>query len=98
MSWSVSACGPASQIAEQLEQQFSKIRCHEPEQQVVEVARKLVATALSTTDPDKPLRISGSGSLGFKKWGSGLDHATDPHVGPFHSFDLKIEPIHFTVG
>jgi len=97
MSWSVRACGPARQIAEQLEQQFSEIRCYEPEQRVVESARKLIANALLATEPDKPVRVVGSGSLGFQKWGQGFDHPTDPHVGPYHSFDLKIEPIHFTV-
>lgn len=98
MSWSVSACGPSSKIAEQLEQQFSKINCTDPgEQATVQNVRSLVAQTLTTIDPDKVVNVSASGSMGYQKWGSGIKHATDPHVGPYQSVDLKISPIHFSV-
>jgi hypothetical protein len=98
MSWSVSACGPSSKIAGQLEQQFSNINCSDPgEQETVQNVRALVAQTLTTIDPEKPVQVSASGSMGYRKWGAGLKHATEPHEGAFQSVDLKISPIHFSV-
>lgn len=98
MSWSVSACGPANKIAEQLEQQFSKINLTDPgEQETVQHVRALVTQTLTTIDPDKPVQINAFGSMGYQHWGAGLKHATDPHTGPFQHVDLKISPIHFSV-
>jgi Rod binding domain-containing protein len=90
MSWSVSACGLASKLAEQLEQQFSKINCSDPgEQQTVQNVRTLVAQTITTIDPDKPVTVSASGSMGYKDYSS--------KSGPYQSVDLKISPIHFSV-
>ncbi len=98
MSWSVSASGPAHKAAEQLEQQFSKINCSDPgEQETVQNVRALVAQTLSTIEPDKPVNVAASGSMGYKKWGDGIGHPDNPHVGPYQSVDLKISPIHFSV-
>jgi hypothetical protein len=95
MSWSVSACGPASKIAEQLEQQFSKIKCTDPgEQETVQNVRKVVAQTVATIDPDKVVNVTASGSMGYKEWSS---QVTRPHIGPYQSVDLKISPIHFSV-
>ena len=97
MSWSVSACGPAGQIAAQLEQQFSKINCTDPgEQETVQNVRALVAQTIATIDPAKPVNVTASGSMGYAHWGAGIGHATDPHNGPYQSVDLKISPIHFS--
>ena len=85
MSWSVSACGPAVKAAEQLEQQFEKIKLSDPgEQETVQKVRALVSQTLATIDPEKPVSVSASGSMGY-------------HVGPYQSVDLKIWPIHFSV-
>jgi hypothetical protein len=90
MSWSVSACGPAAKAAEQLEQQFARISMNdEGEQQTVQNVRGLVAQTLSTIEPERPVRISASGSMGFGNW--------HDKTSPYQSVDLKIEPIHFTV-
>jgi hypothetical protein len=95
MSWSISASGPANKVAVQLEQQFTNINCSDPgEQATVQNVRALVAQTLSTIDPDKPVQVTGSGSMGYKEWSS---QSTRPHVGPFQSVDLKISPIHFSV-
>lgn len=95
MSWSVSACGPASQIAEQLEQQFEKIKMKDSgEQETVNNTRALIAQTLKTIEPTKPVNVSASGSMGYRKWSS---QVTVPHEGPFQSVDLKIAPIHFSV-
>jgi len=68
MSWSVSACGPASKIAEQLEQQFSKINLTDPgEQETVQHVRALVAQTLTTIDPEKAVQVSASGSMGSSR-------------------------------
>ena len=89
MSWSVSACGPAAKAAEQLEQQFTKINCTDPgEQETVQKVRALVAQTLATIEPEKIMRVSASGSMGFKDWQN--------KTGPYQSVDLKIEPIHFS--
>ena len=89
MSWSVSACGPASKVAEQLEQQFERVNMNDKgEQETVQHARKLVAQTLATIEPDKIMRISASGSIGFKDWQN--------KAGAYQSVDLKIEPIHFS--
>ncbi len=94
MSWSVSACGPAAKAAEQLEQQFDKIKLTDPgEQATVQNLRALVAQTLATIDPEKPVSVSASGSMGYKKWGT----SKEPNEGPFQSVDLKISPIHFSV-
>ena len=98
MSWSVSACGPANKIAEQLEQQFSKIYLNDPgEQETVQHVRALVAQTLTTIDPEKPVQVSASGSMGYAHWRAGHKHATDTHTGPYQSVDLKISPIHYSV-
>jgi len=87
MSWSVSACGPANQIAEQLEQQFEKIKMNDPgEQETVNNTRALIAQTLKTIEPTKPVNVSASGSMGYRT-----------HEGPYQSVDLKIAPIHFSV-
>jgi hypothetical protein len=89
MSWSVCACGPAPKIAEQLEQQFERVNMNDKgEQETVQHARKLVAQTLATIEPEKIMRVSASGSIGFKDWQN--------KTGPYQSVDLKIEPIHFT--
>ena len=94
MSWSVSACGPAVKAAEQLEQQFEKIKLTDPgEQETVQKVRALVSQTLATIDPEKPVSVSASGSMGYKEW----CQSTRPHVGPYQSVDLKISPIHFSV-
>jgi len=95
MSWSVSACGPAAKAAEQLEQQFTKIKCSDKgEQETVQNVRALVSQTLATIDPEKPVIVTASGSMGYKEWSS---QSTRPHVGPYQSVDLKISPIHFSV-
>lgn len=90
MSWSVAASGPAAKVAEQLEQQFGVIKMNdEGEQETVQNVRTLIAQTLSTIDPEKPVRVSASGSMGFKDWTN--------KTGAHQSVDLKIEPIHFSV-
>jgi hypothetical protein len=89
MSWSVSACGPASKIAEQLEQQFQRINMNDKgEQETVRLVHDLVLQTLATITPEKVMRVIASGSMGFKDWQNKID--------PYQSVDLKIEPIHFT--
>ena len=89
MSWSVNACGPAAQIAEQLEQQFQRINMSDPgEQATVQNVRVLVKQTLETIDPAKPVSVTGSGSMGYKNYTT--------KEGPYQSFDLKIAPIHFS--
>ncbi len=96
MSWSVSACGPASQIAEQLEQQFERIKLNDAgEQETVQKIRAVIAQTIGTIDPAKPMNITASGSMGYNKWGWG-DGGTKVSQGPYQSVDLKISPIHFT--
>jgi hypothetical protein len=90
MSWSVAASGPAAKVAEQLEEQFSRIKMNdEGEQETVQGVRRLVAQTLGTFDSDKPISVAASGSMGFKHWQN--------KTGPYQSVDLKIAPIHFTV-
>lgn len=90
MSWSVSSCGPAAKVVEQLEQQFNSIKMPDQgEQDTVDAVHIVVARTLRTFDPEKPVRVSASGSMGFKEW--------DKKTSPYQSVDLKIEPIHFTV-
>ena len=89
MSWSVSACGPATTIAEQLEQQFKRVNMNDKgEQETVQNVRELVAQTLATIEPEKIVRVSASGSMGFKDW--------QKKTGAYQSVDLKIEPIHFS--
>jgi hypothetical protein len=89
MSWSVSACGPAAKVAVQLEQQFSTIKMNDAgEQETVQNTRTLFAQTLATFSPERPVRASASGSMGFKDWGAKTE--------PYQSVDLKIEPIHFS--
>ena len=91
MTWSVYACGPALKIAEQLEQQFERVNMNDKgEQETVQYARKLVAQTLATIEPEKIMRVSASGLMGFKDW------QNKNKTGPYQSVDLKIEPIHFT--
>jgi len=94
MSWSVSASGAASKVAEQLEKQFAKINCTDPgEQETVQNVRKVVSQTLATIDPEKPVDVTASG-MGYKEWSS---ESTRPHVGPYQRVDLKISQIHFSV-
>ena|SRR5208282_3778476 len=97
MSWSVSACGPASKIADQLEQQFERVNMTGQlaklydttgEQETVWHARKLIAQTLATIEPEKIMRVSASGSMEFMDWHN--------KTGAYQSVDLKIEPIHFS--
>jgi len=89
MSWSVSACGPAQKIAEQLEQQFQRIQMNDKgEQETVQRVRELIAQTLETFDREKILRVNAFGSMGFRDW----QHKT----GAFQNVDVKIEPIHFS--
>ena len=90
MSWSVSASGQAAKAAEQLEQQFERIKMNdEGEQETVQHVRKLVAQTLATIEPDKLISVAASGSMGFNDW--------QKKTGPYQSVDLKIAPIHLTV-
>jgi hypothetical protein len=90
MSWSVSACGPAAKAAEHLEHQFGAIKMNDKgEQETVQNVRVLVGQTLATIEPEKPIRVTASGSMGFREWSS--------KVGPYQSVDLKIEAIHFSV-
>ena len=89
MSWSVSACGYAPKVAEQLEQQFERVNMNDKgEQETVQNVRKLVSQTLATIDPEKIVRVSASGLMGFKDWQN--------KTGPYQSVDMKIEPIHFS--
>ncbi len=89
MSWSVSACGPAAKAAEQLDKQFTNFSNFDKgEMETIQNTRTLVAQTLATIDPERPIRITASGSMGFKDYTA--------KTGPYQSVDLKIEPIHFT--
>ena len=38
------------------------------EQETAQHARKLIAQTLATIEPEKIMRVSASGSMGFKDW------------------------------
>jgi hypothetical protein len=77
-------------VAEQLEQQFTKINMSDPgEMETVKGARSLIAQTLRTIDPEKPMNVTASGSMGYALW--------DTRERPYQSVDLKIAPIHFSV-
>jgi len=90
MPWSVNACGPAAKVAEQIEQQFAKIKVTDKrEQETIQNARLLIYQTLATIDPEKPVKVFALGSLGY------ADYETKERM--FQSVDLKIMPIHFSV-
>lgn len=62
MSWSVSAKGAAGSIAGDLDGQFGRIRCDQPEQGIADGVRGIVAQALSAYPASKSVSVSASGS------------------------------------
>ncbi len=90
MSWSVAACGPAAKVAEQLDTQFGRISGYDSgEMETIKNTRGVVAKTLATFDPERPVRVTASGSMGYKDYTA--------KTSPYQSLDLKIEPIHFSV-
>jgi hypothetical protein len=62
MSWGVQAVGKAPAVAAEIERQFSKTKCSEPEESVRQAAILLVSAALSAQDPSTVVKVGASGS------------------------------------
>jgi hypothetical protein len=89
MSWSLSASGPAKDVAPQIEKQISAISLSDAgEMETVKNVGALLTQTLGTYDPDKPVKVSANGHMGFADWAT--------KAGPHQHVALTIEPIHFT--
>jgi hypothetical protein len=87
MSWSVAAIGKASAVRASIADQFAKqSKCMEPEESVRQAAATLIDASLAAQDPATAVRVSASGSQGFKDW--------DKKTGVFNSASIVVEPQH----
>jgi hypothetical protein len=90
MSWSVAATGRTKDVAPEIVNQISKINLTDQgEMETVKNAGLLIAQTLGTFDPEKPVKVTASGSMGFADWTN--------KSGPYQHVTLTIEPIHFSV-
>ena len=90
MSWSVSGTGPAQTVAPQIEKQIAAVNLNDAgEMETVKLVGGLISQALGTFDPEKPVSVQASGSMGYKDWSA--------KTGPFQSFKIEVNPIHFSV-
>ena len=89
MSWSVSATGPASDVAKQVEKQIASVKLSDAgEMETVALVGGLLAQTLATFDPSKPVSVVANGSMGFKDWGT--------KAGPYQQYNIAVSPIHFS--
>jgi hypothetical protein len=90
MSWSIGATGKAKDVTPEIATQVSKINLSDAgETETVKNVGVLIAQTLGTFDPEKPVKVSASGSMGFDDWTN--------KSGPYQHVTLTIEPIHFSV-
>ena len=89
MSWSLSGTGPAAQLLPQIAKQVAAVNLNDPgEMESVRLVGELLAQTLGTFDPDKPVSVQASGSMGYKDW--------QAKTGPFQSYKIEVMPIHFS--
>ena len=91
MSWSVSATGKPAEVKAELEHQFSYPLADAPaglsdegEKETVRRTADMVGQCLSTFDPEKPVRVTASGHMGFNNW--------DTKEGAYQSVNVSISP------
>ncbi|OHC35503.1 MAG: hypothetical protein A2Y50_09090 [Pseudomonadales bacterium RIFCSPLOWO2_12_59_9] len=84
MSWSVSAIGKPSAVAEKLASQFAAIKCMEPEETIKNHVASAVAVALKAFPASYAVKVDASGS-------QSTSHA-EPGVAS-NQLSVKIEPL-----
>jgi hypothetical protein len=62
MSWSISAIGKASKVAEKLTAQFANIKCSEPEETIKNNAAAAILLGLSVYPANTVVKVDASGS------------------------------------
>lgn len=82
MSWSVSAIGKPSAVAEQIAKQCSQYKCAEPEETIRAKFVEMVTTACAAFPDGYAVRVEGNGSQSMNG-----DKA-------LNSLSVKIEPIY----
>ncbi len=86
MSWSISAIGKAQAVASGMAKQFAVPQCQEPEETVRQAAAHVIAVSLASQDPNIAVKVSASGSMGFKDYSA--------KTGPYNNVSIVIEPLH----
>lgn len=90
MSWGVSAVGKVKDVAPSIAKQIAGVKLNDlGEMETVKHVGALLEQALSTFDQEKPVKVMASGSMGFSEYTT--------KTGPYQSFSISVEPIHFTV-
>lgn len=62
MSWSASAIGKPSAVAAKLMEQFSGIKCNEPEEAIKNAVASLIAVSLKAFPESGAVKVDASGS------------------------------------
>ena len=86
MSWSVSAIGKPSKVAEKLKDDFSKMNLSKPEDEIAAAIGKALIKAAEDTTDVSALKVEASGSMG----GSQGNHT--------HNISVSVTPLYGFVG
>jgi hypothetical protein len=91
MSWSVNASGTPAEVRGQLSQNFKGPLAEKPaglsddgERETVQRVHELLEQVLSTFGPEKALKVSACGHMGFNNY--------DTKEGAYQSVSLTISP------
>jgi len=89
MSWSIVEAGKAKSLLPLVRTRVAAIQLSDAgEMETVKHVGALIEQTLGTFDPEKPVKVSASGSMSFRDWTA--------KTGGFQSVSIAIEPIHFT--
>jgi hypothetical protein len=88
MSWGVSAIGKAGAVRASIAGQFSRGgKCVEPEETIRQAAAKIIDTALESISSIYVVKVSASGSQGFKDY-------SKPENGVHNNLGIFVEVQH----
>ena len=92
MSWSVSATGKPAEAKAKLDEQFVYPLADVPagladegEKETVRLVSALITQCLETFAPEKLVKVSAAGHMGFKDWTT--------KEGKFQAVSLSIQPV-----
>jgi hypothetical protein len=89
MSWSVSSSGLVKNVVPDIKTQLSRVKLSdEGEQETVRLVGEALLQSLGTFDPERPVVVNASGSMGFGDWTT--------KGSPYQSYKIDVQPIHFS--
>lgn len=89
MSWSVASSGKAIDVQLQIAKQIDSVKLNdEGEMRTVKLVGSLLAQALGTFAPERLVKVTASGSMGWQDY--------QAKSSAYQNFTISVEPIHLT--